>query len=249
MKSRVHEVMVSYLGYRIPLSIPINELRETVDDPAIIETIENIGPVGTPTLELVAPHEGELGEPDAAYGEAEAKYPNLVIEVAYSETLDHLHSKARRWVCGSDGAIRWVLGIKVDPAPAPLRVEAWLWQAISSKAGSWSIRKVQSQVIIPTDPDQPFLTLLKLRHFLALDSNVPPHIQRRPLAIPLSSLAKKIDGAIKRQAMDVEEKVQKRVLKEDGKKASSLVASTSTTLVQKERKSSRYDFRPNPRKA
>ncbi len=137
MKTHIHEATASYFGHEIPLTLSSNESRGTENDAATIETIKNIRPMGTPTFALVAIHEGEMSEPDGAYkSDAEAYYPNLVIEVAYSETLDHLRGKARRWVRGSDGIVRWVLGIKVDPAPAPLRAKAWLWEAIGSKAGS-----------------------------------------------------------------------------------------------------------------
>ncbi|KAL8917475.1 MAG: hypothetical protein Q9208_007920 [Pyrenodesmia sp. 3 TL-2023] len=212
LKTRVHQAVVSYFAQQIERSIPISELREEQEDESIIETIENIAPIGTPSLDLVALYEGDICEPDAAWATStEGKYPNLVLEVACSESLAHLRSKARHWVCGTDGSVRWVLGIKVDPPPSPLRAEAWLWQAMEKKGG-WSIREVRSQLIIPADPGQPFFTL-ELQHFLARDSNVPPRIQGWLLTIPLLPLVKKIEGAIKRQAMDAEEKAQKKAFK------------------------------------
>ncbi|CAG8569631.1 16871_t:CDS:2 [Acaulospora morrowiae] len=53
-------------------------------------------------------------------------WPNLVVEVAYTETLDHVEEALRYWL--SPGRAHDCIIVKIDPVPqgqVPVRMRAW----------------------------------------------------------------------------------------------------------------------------
>ncbi|KAL8904074.1 MAG: hypothetical protein Q9207_003501 [Kuettlingeria erythrocarpa] len=146
MKTRVHEATIGHVGDGIRDNFHLDALRRGHLNPSNIAEIKKITQMGTPTLSLSGAHRGAQFEADLAYKtDPKQKYPNLLIEVAVSEMLEHLHSKAHQWVSGTDGDVGWVLGIKlmipVDPndpflnlklrhflprtSTLPSRIKAW----------------------------------------------------------------------------------------------------------------------------
>ncbi|CAB5094601.1 unnamed protein product [Rhizophagus irregularis] len=66
-------------------------------------------------------------------------WPNLVVEVAYSETLDHVEESLRYWL--SPGRAHDCIIVKIDPVPqgqVPVRMRAWHY-CISAGRGTRNI--------------------------------------------------------------------------------------------------------------
>ncbi|KAL8747141.1 MAG: hypothetical protein Q9184_007642, partial [Pyrenodesmia sp. 2 TL-2023] len=184
----------------------VMELLKAHEAPAIVQEIKNIRWIGTPCIRHQTPYEGEESEADATWAPSSTQSlsPVFVLEVAYTETLDHLRNKARRWVQGT-ASVRWVLGIKVHPTPVPatVRADLWLWQAGEGGNDSRYLKQVQHKSIVPEQPCEAHLNL-ELGHFLAAGSTMPNRIRKRVLAIPLSPLQETIVEAAKLVAEDAE---------------------------------------------
>ncbi|PKY52496.1 hypothetical protein RhiirA4_496827 [Rhizophagus irregularis] len=72
-------------------------------------------------------------------------WPNLVVEVAYSETLDHVEEALRYWL--SPGRAHDCIIVKIDPVPqgqVPVRMRAWHY-CISAGRGSRTIVPVVNE--------------------------------------------------------------------------------------------------------
>ncbi|KAL8916810.1 MAG: hypothetical protein Q9208_008332, partial [Pyrenodesmia sp. 3 TL-2023] len=111
------------------------------ENPAIIEEVARIEWVGTPRIRHGTPYEGDESEADAAWATSidESLCPTFILEVAYSQSFEHLQNKALKWVQGSDGSVQWVLGVKIYPQSVPIQAELWLWRAMRRGSGEWQI--------------------------------------------------------------------------------------------------------------
>lgn len=68
---------------------------------------------GSPTLTFSDPGYGRH-DPDAQFRHLGAKYPGVVIEVAYAQKRKDLAIIAEDYILGSDGDIRVVIGIDIE---------------------------------------------------------------------------------------------------------------------------------------
>ncbi|GES96966.1 hypothetical protein GLOIN_2v1709556 [Rhizophagus clarus] len=82
---------------------------------------------GKETDSSFRPKKARVPAPAGSDGESEP-WPNLVIEVAYSETIDHVFKKVREYWCPDLSRVHDVIVVKIDPVPdgeIPSRMQAW----------------------------------------------------------------------------------------------------------------------------
>ncbi|KAL8904887.1 MAG: hypothetical protein Q9207_002982 [Kuettlingeria erythrocarpa] len=113
--------------------------------PDIIKKIEKIECLSSPRIRH---NENDWSEADATWAEPTKKSLNalFLLEVAVSESFEHLKNKARRLVEGIP-SVQGVLGIKIYKDTPSIRAELWLWQVIERKNPSKrDIRTIQHKV-------------------------------------------------------------------------------------------------------
>jgi len=83
--------------------------------------------------------------PDAAFGDRKDKYPGVVLEVAYSQKKKDLRELAERYILGSDGNIRVVIGLVLDDQQEKTSISIWRPEIIVDH-GSEHLKCVQKVV-------------------------------------------------------------------------------------------------------
>jgi hypothetical protein len=75
---------------------------------------KQIDSVGSATINLAANGSPSRHSPDMSFRHAGAQYPGVIVEIAYSQTLEPLEQLAIDYISGSNGKIRMVVGIKIE---------------------------------------------------------------------------------------------------------------------------------------
>lgn len=152
MQSRVHEGLIALLQKHIVLQIEahVDRLRKDGEDPGIIREIEEITAMNGAQVQLKALQNGVVLSPDlSCMPREDFEYPVLVCEVAYTEPEDDLVQKAFKYISGTNGAVKWVVGLKVEyPHRTPLQGWFWLWQAIKDTRGGYRTKTVIKRKVL-----------------------------------------------------------------------------------------------------
>jgi hypothetical protein len=75
---------------------------------------KQIDSVGSATIKLAANGPPSRHSPDMSFRHAGAQYPGVIVEIAYSQTLESLEQLAIDYISGSNGKIRMMVGIKIE---------------------------------------------------------------------------------------------------------------------------------------
>lgn len=147
MPGLVHERASEHVkdGWKEARKDLVAYMRVIQQHPDIIREIEDIECLSSPRIRH---NENDRSEADATWVKPTKKSlnPLFLLEVAVSESYEHLENKARRLVQGTT-SVRGVLGIKIHKDTPSIRAELWLWQAVERKNPSRrDIRRVQHKV-------------------------------------------------------------------------------------------------------
>ncbi|KAF4629889.1 hypothetical protein G7Y89_g8261 [Cudoniella acicularis] len=136
-------------------------------------------------------------EPDAAFGDREDKYPGVVLEVAYSQKKKDLRDLAERYILGSDGNIRIVVGLGLDYQQEKAGISIWRPEIVMDH-GSEHLECVQKE--FRNKDGQATMDIqagleLFLQDFATTTRNIPiDHLNR--IYIPSSRLCDIVTEAI-----------------------------------------------------
>lgn len=109
MPSYLHDTVARRIGKAIDLELGSIRNKSSVED--IINILDDLGPTSTSKLTLPAV-DGHVDkkEPDEAWRYQHCKFPGVVMEVAWSQRKLELEDLVKRYITGSKGEIRTVIG-------------------------------------------------------------------------------------------------------------------------------------------
>ncbi|KAI4122664.1 MAG: hypothetical protein LQ338_005680 [Usnochroma carphineum] len=199
----VHECFAAQLLTRITCQLAknIDQLRNDGEDPKIIKELEAITPMGASRVDLIVPLKFEQIWPDASWQpQLGSEHPSILLKVAFSDRESHLGEMASRIFQGTDGGVRWIVGVEVQYPVQQLespKAWFWLWKAgISAHGGYEKETVINQQQFMPDNAGGATLPL-KLHYFLSPQSTLPHRIQNREISIPLGGLSKVITAKLK----------------------------------------------------
>ena len=109
MPSPIHDFLAEWIGYDIMESL--RRARDDIDDNAVVAVLEGIDPSGTTSIPL---RRQETKSPDKGFQHADCEDPSLVIEVGWSQDELDMAWKAERYIKGSKGGVRTVVGVSLN---------------------------------------------------------------------------------------------------------------------------------------
>ncbi|KAL8943114.1 MAG: hypothetical protein Q9211_001102 [Gyalolechia sp. 1 TL-2023] len=206
MNTRVHEVVIGHVHQHLSYQILAltEKLRANGENPEAMREIKAIKDTASAKVRVLNEHGAydQLG-PDASWSPSlKCRYPSLVLEVAHSESERHVRTKALKYFCGTDGAIRHVLVLKVTPPHRSLKGWLWLSQPVKTAEGTLkAVEVIQRKAFIPEDKNLSALPL-KLGYFLSTDTSLPQHLRDIEISLPLLELPEVVAAAARLDAQD-----------------------------------------------
>lgn len=126
MPSSLHEIFTQGITYLVQ-----NQLRQVRGRGGIIGGwAQNIVSVGSADVKLnltdIRPDRSKRS-PDTSFAHQDARYPGLVVEVAYSQKAKNLRRLASDYILGSNGNIMMVLGLDLEYKGSS-SAKAYIWK-------------------------------------------------------------------------------------------------------------------------
>lgn len=134
MPSPAHAVLVGEVAYRVLHQVRASAQGIPQPLAAAVSRIHNLG-----QSSILLPYGGSkrsvLRHPDISFGDVKARYPRVIIEVAYSQKRKQLAELANSYITGSRGGVGVVVGIDL---PYRRRGESQLmiWRSKSATENS-----------------------------------------------------------------------------------------------------------------